>query len=157
MHADSSPADSSGTHANTSALPGERNHSGRWPALVVLLIFGVPGGAAAWLIVAAITDSRAGWMALLIAVVAALVLRIGKFPGGTSRAMLAALATTAGIVTSYWLVAALPIGMAMGQLPFIAASHMGLDFVWTLTRLGSTPLDWLCSGVAILLAAWLAR
>ena len=157
MHAHSFPTDSSGTHANTSALPGERNPPARWATLVVLLIFGAPGAAATWLIVAVMTESRAGWMALLIAVVAALVLRIGKFPGGASRAMLAALATAAGIVTSYWLVAALPIGMAMGQFPFVAASHMGLDFVWTLTRLGSTPLDWLCSGVAVLLAAWLAR
>ena len=157
MHAHSSPTDSSGTPANTSVHLDDCNHSARRPALVVLLIFGVPGAAAAWLIVAAITDSRAGWMALLVAVVAALVLRIGKFPGGASRAMLAALATTAGIVTSYWLVAALPIGMAMGQWPFIAASNIGLDFAWTLTRLGSTPLDWLCSGIAILLAAWLAR
>ena len=154
MHSNPSPA---GTHANTSVLPREHDHPARWPALVALLILAVSGAAAAWLIVAVMTEGRAGWMGLLVAVAMAFVLRIGQFPSGASRAVLAAFATAAGIVASDWLVAALPIGMALGQLPFVAARHMGLDFVWTLTCLGNTPLDWILGGVALLLAAWLAR
>ena len=95
-------------------------------------------------------------MALLIAAAAAYGLRISGVRRGTSRALLAASTTALGIVASVWLIAPLPIGMAMGQLPLSAAWHTGLDFAWTLTRLGNTPLDWLYTGSAILLAAWLA-
>ena len=124
---------------------------------VVLLILGASTAAAAWLIVAVVTDSRAGWMALPAGVAMGFVLRVGQFPQHTSRPVLAALATTLGIVASDWLIAALPIGAAMGQWPFVAASHMGLDFVWTLTRLGNTPLDWIFAGIALPLSAWFAR
>ena len=95
-------------------------------------------------------------MALLIALAAAQGLRICQVPRGAWRALLAASATALGILASDWLIAPLPIGMAMGQLPLGAAWHTGLDFAWTLTRLGNTPLDWLYAGTAILLAAWLA-
>ena len=124
---------------------------------LVLLLVGMLGVIAAWSIVAYATDSRSGWMALAVAADAALLLRIGKYPAGSERVLLALLATVAAILAGYWLVAALPIAAAMGQLPFVAASHMGLDFTWTVIRLGNTPLDWLCGGVALLLATWLAR
>ncbi len=95
-------------------------------------------------------------MALLIAAAAAFGLRISGVPRGSSRSLLAVSATALGILASDWLIAPLPIGMAMGQLPLGAAWHTGLDFAWTLTRLGNTPLDWLYAGSAILLAGWLA-
>ena len=123
---------------------------------IALLLLGMLGAMAAWLIVAVIANNRAGWMALLVASAVVLLLRIGGFPSGVARASTALLATASCIVASYWLVSALPIGAGMGQWPFVAASHMGLDFAWTLTRLGNTPVDWIFAGIALLLAAWFA-
>lgn len=151
------PAEPSPVSVCPPAVPRKRGHRARYFVPVVLLILGASTAAAAWLIVAVVTDSRAGWMALPAGVAMGFLLRVGQFPQHTSRPVLAALATTLGIVASDWLVGALSIGAAMGQLPFVAACYMGWDFAWTLTRLGSTPLDWACSGVAILLAAWFAR
>lgn len=151
------PADPAPGRPVTATRPRGHSHAAHWRALGALLILGVPGASLAWLIVAALNASRAGWMALVVAVATVLVLRICQFPHGTTRAALAALATGFGIVMSDWLIAALPIGAAMGQLPFVAACRMGMDFAWTLTQLGSTPLDWFCSGFAVLLAAWLGR
>jgi len=139
-----------------SPQPGRQGHARHFFSIALLLL-GMLGATAAWLIVAVIGNNRAGWMALLVAAAAVLLLRIGRFPSGIARASTALLATTACIVASYWLVSALPIGAGMGQWPFVAASHMGLDFVWTLTRLGNTPLDWVFAGAALMLAAWFAH
>jgi hypothetical protein len=124
---------------------------------LALLAIGIPGVIALWSIVAYASDSRAGWMALVVALDAALLLRIGRYPAGNERVLLALLTTLLGVLAGYWLVAALPISEAMGQLPVVAAGHMGWDFAWTVIRLGNTPLDWACAGIALLMAAWLTR
>ena len=145
------------SHNKPQRPPGGPTVPSRRLLPLALLSVGMLGVIAAWSIIAYATDSRAGWMALVVAVDAALLLRIGKYPAGNERISLALLTTLLGILAGYWLVAALPIAEAMGQLPFVTARHMGWDFAWTVIRLGNTPLDWICGGIGLLLAAWLVR
>jgi hypothetical protein len=122
-----------------------------------LLLLGLLIVPTLWLIAALATNSRAGWMALAVAANAVALVRMGRFPGGATRGLSALLTAATGIVASGWLISAMPIGAAMGQLPFTAARHMGADFAWTLASLGSTPMDWTWTAAALLLAGWRGR
>ena len=124
---------------------------------IAILLLVMLGAAGAWLILAIWTDSRAGWMALVIAGVPLLAQRLDAAGSGRARAWMAGVATASCILADYWLIAAWPIGAEVGQWPLTAAHHMGLDFAWTLTRLGNTPLDWLYAGAAPILAVLVAR
>lgn len=134
------------------AVPVHRQLAAMALMLVCLLAL-----LALWETVAWMTGARAGWMVLTMAAGVALALRIGGYPREPSRVALALVGSTLGIVAGLWLVAVLPIAAMMGQLPWTAASRMGPDLAWILTRLGSTPLDWSLMALAFPLAAWLAR
>ncbi len=112
---------------------------------------------ALWETLAWISGQRLGAMALLMAIGAALALKFGGYPRRASRPVVALAGCALGVLAGLWLIAVLPIGGMMGQLPWAAAINMGPDLAWTLTRLGSTPLDWTLTALALPLAAWLAR
>ncbi len=112
---------------------------------------------ALWETLAWFSGQRQIWMVLAIAVCSALSLKIGGWPRQPSRVAIALTGSALGIFAGLWLLAVLPIGAMMGQPPWIAAGNMGPDLAWTLTRLGSTPIDWTLTALAMPLAAWLAR
>jgi hypothetical protein len=123
----------------------------------LLLALGACAFACAWMVVAARSGDRAGWMVLVAALNAVAWLRLARTRAGTPRSLAAVLATSASIALGEWLVASLPIAQAMGQSLPDAAGRIGPDFGWMLIRLGNTPLDWLAIVVALMLAGWFGR
>ena len=68
----------------------------RWFALP-LLALGAAGFAAAWMLLALLLGRQCAWLAPLAALDMALLLKIGKWPAGTTRAGWAVVATAARI------------------------------------------------------------
>ncbi len=128
-------------------------------ALVIALLMVIAAFvcAGAWLVVAALRDGHAGWMAVLFVPVVIGLLRLTRVSSGTSRSVLALFATTMAISLANVLVAALPVAQAMDLTPLAAARRIGPDFCWMLVSLGNTPLDWLWAALALALAAWFGR
>lgn len=127
----------------------------RWPA-ILLLVLGCAGFAAAWVLVALWSRQQAGWMALLAAVDAALLLRLGRFPPGPTRMLLAVAATLAMIALAQWSIVAAHVGAGMGLSPWESALKLGPDHAGTLLRLANGTGDWLLLAISLPLAAWLA-
>ena len=128
----------------------------RWLA-PALLILGSLGCAAAWILLALANDRQCSWMALLAALDAALLLRIGRIPSGSGRMLAALLGTAATIAMANWGIAAGQLGRALGLLPWESVLKLGPHHAWTLAGLANTPTDlaWLAAG--LLLAAIAAR
>ena len=121
-----------------------------WPTLLLL---GSITLVVAWLLLALSTGTQAGWMAVLAALEAAWMLRLGTFRPGPARAALAMLATILIAAAANWLIAAAYVGGPMGLTPWESALRMGPHFAWTLLSLanGLGELIWLSIG---LLVAW---
>ena len=121
-----------------------------WPTLLLL---GSITLTIAWLLVALSTGTQAGWMAVLAALEAAWMLRLGTFRPGPARAALTILTTVLIALAANWLIAAAYIGGPMGLTPWESALRMGLHFAWTLLSLanGLGELIWLSIA---LLVAW---
>ena len=90
----------------------------RWPApsllAPLLLAIGSIGFAAAWVLVAFARNQQCSWMALLAAIDAVLLLRLGRMPRGIARSLLAVAGTVATIVLANWGIAAAQIGRVDG-------------------------------------------
>ena len=127
-----------------------------WPSLVLLLL-GSLCFAAIWIMLAVYQGKPCGWMAILAALDAAVMLRLGGMPRGSARMALAILATLAIIVLANWGTAATQIGFAMGLNPWDSALKLGADYAWTLAGLANQTVDRVCMGVALLVAAAAAR
>jgi len=123
-----------------------------WP---LLLLLGCLTALIAWLLVALSTGAQAGWMALLVAVESAFMLRLGTFRPGRARALLATVATGLVIVASQWAIASAQIGMVMGLDVLASALRMGPRLAWQLLSLANTGFDLACM-VAGLVVAWFA-
>ena len=121
-----------------------------WP---VLLLLGSITLTIAWLLVALSTGTQAGWMAVLAALEAAWMLRLGTFQAGPARVALTVLATVLIALAANWLIAAAYMGGPMGLTPWESALRMGPYFAWTLLSLanGLGELIWLSIA---LLVAW---
>lgn len=121
-----------------------------WPTLLLL---GSITLTIAWLLVALSTGTQAGWMAVLAALEAAWMLRLGTFRPGPLRAAVTMLTTVLIAVAANWLIAAAYVGGPMGLTPWESALRMGLHFAWTLLSLanGLGELIWLSIA---LLVAW---
>ncbi len=122
-----------------------------------LLLLGVLAFDGAWLAAAASTNGHAGWMAPFAALIGFAPLWLARAAPGSMRALLALLATATALALGNWLVAALPIGQAMGQFPLEAARRIGPDFGWMLIRLGNRPSDCLWTAFALVLAGLFGR
>ena len=123
-----------------------------WP---ILLLLGSITLTIAWLLVALSTGTQAGWMAVLAALEAAWMLRLGAFRPGPARAAVTILTTVLIALAANWLIAAAYVGGPMGLTPWESALRMGPHFAWTLLSLanGLGELIWLSIG---LLVAWRA-
>lgn len=125
-----------------------------WPPLLLL---GSVTMALAWLTFALVTGSQGGWLAIIAALEAAWMLRLGELHGGKPRMCIAMLATLLIALAANWGIAAAWIGGPMGLTPWESALRMGPHLGWTLIGLANGPLEILCLGIGLLLAAWLAR
>src|SRR5881392_1612940 len=103
-------------HPDTRPLP--------WSAFA-LVTLGCFGLAAAWVVASLITGSQCAWMALLAALDAAWLLRLGGAAPGLPRMLAGVLATVLAIVLAHW-------GIVAAHL----AGMLGMGFLDTALRLG---------------------
>ncbi|HJR74461.1 MAG TPA: hypothetical protein VJ806_12565 [Luteimonas sp.] len=129
---------------------------GPWLSLL-LLALGCAGFAALWVLAALYTDRQLGWMALLGALDAAVLVRLGGLPRGAGRAIAAVAATAVIVLLANWGVAAGQIGTVMGLLPWESLLKLGPRYAWTLAQLANGAVEWACTLAALALAAWLGR
>jgi hypothetical protein len=132
--------------------PAGRPHHWLWP---LLLLLGSVTITVAWLLAALATSTQAGWMAVVAALEAAWMLRLGTFRPGSARVAIAIAATLLIAVAANWGIAAAYMGGPMGLTPWESALRMGPHLAWTLASLanGLAELTWLAIAV---LVAWRA-
>ncbi|GAB3731458.1 hypothetical protein GCM10028862_11520 [Luteimonas pelagia] len=116
-----------------------------------LLALGVAGFAAGWIALGALTGRMCGWMAVLAALDAALLLRLGGMAPGWRRAAWGTGATVLMILLANWGIVATQVGVPLGLDPITSAAKLGPSLAWLMARLGNSALDagWLLAGVAI--------
>lgn len=136
--------------------PTPQTKSGIGLALVLLLI-GSIGFAAVWVLLSLYLDRQLGWMALLGAADAALMLRLGGMRRGWRRAACAVVATALIVALANWGIAGGQIGIPMGLLPWESLLKLGLGYAWTLAQLANGSIEMAWAAAALLLAAWLGR
>jgi len=124
---------------------------------ILLLIAGCIGFAAAWVLVAFARDRQCSWMALLAALDAVFLLRLGRMPVGMARSLVAVGGTALTIVLANWGIAAAQIGRAMGMLPWESLGKLGPFYAWTLANLANPPIDLLWLAASLVLAAIASR
>jgi len=128
------------------------------PWLAIFLLFaGCLGFAAAWVLVAFARDRQCSWMALLAALDAVFLLRLGRVPTGAMRSLLAVAGTALTIVLANWGIAAAQVGRSMGMLPWESIGKLGPSYAWTLANLANPPLELLWLAAALVLAAIASR
>lgn len=127
-----------------------------WSTLLLLLL-GIAGCAALWVLVSMATVGTASWMAVVAALDAALLLRLGRVRPGPLRAIWGVLATAACIALSVWVVVAGLLGRMLGLTPWEAALKLGPQHAWVLAQTAHSAADlaWLAAGLVI--AAVLSR
>jgi len=124
---------------------------------LTLLLLGSIGIAATWIMIAYAGDGQASWVALLAAVDAALLLRLGRMRPGWQRSGWAVAGTVLAIVLANWGVVAAQMGKPMGLLPWQSMFRLGADFVWTLVQLANGPVDIACWTLALVVAVITSR
>ncbi|WP_224743908.1 MULTISPECIES: hypothetical protein [Lysobacter] len=129
---------------------GHQNRLPRQLLSWLLLVLGVCGFAAVWVMLALYTGRQCSVMAILGALDVAIILRLGSWRPGPGRVTLAVLATTAIIILANWTIIAAQLGAMLGLSPWDSALRLGSHHAWTLATLanGTGDLAWLA-------AAWL--
>ena len=126
------------------------------PALALLLL-GSLGIAAAWVLLALASDRQLGWMAVVAAFDATVMLRLGRMRPGWPRAASAVLGTALAIALANWGIVASQIGKSMALLPWDSMFRLGPDFIWTLTLLANDHVDFAWWAAALVVAAVASR
>src|SRR5690606_8488261 len=103
------------------------------PALALALaLAGSIGIAAAWILATQATGNQCSWMAVVAAVDAALLLRMGRMAPGGARAGAAVLATLFTIALANWGIAATEIGRMLGLGTWSSMGKLGFEHGWLL-------------------------
>lgn len=122
-----------------------------------LLLLGSAGAAAAWALVAVALNRQCGWLALLAAADAVVLLRYCRVTPGLPRALLAVAGTALAIVLANWWIAGTQIGVTVGLVPWESIPRLGWSFGWTLTQMANHTLDLAFYGIALLVAGIAGR
>ncbi|HET6604487.1 MAG TPA: hypothetical protein VFG21_09795 [Xanthomonadaceae bacterium] len=134
-----------------------RPRAGTWLLGLVATLTGVLGVAAIWTIANLFNGRLNGWLALLAALDAVLLLRLAGFPRGGQRALLAVGAPLAAAAVAVFLSSSIRIGASLGLEPMDSVTRMGIVFAWDLALINAQPWDWAFLGLALGIAAWLGR
>lgn len=120
---------------------------------LIASVVAIAGVAAIWAAASLITGANAGWMALIAAADAALLLRLAGYPRGRGRSTLALAITLATAAFAGFLIATSKIGLSMGLRPVEAIGRMSSDLAWLYVQsnAGWVELGWLLGAVAL---AW---
>ena len=127
-----------------------------WQAWALLLL-GIAGFAGLWITFAFYTERQHTWMAVLGALDMALMLRLGGWPRGPGRALVAATATAIVILLANWGITAAHLGRELGMQPWASAMKLGSHHAWTLAQLVNGFGDLLWIVIALLAAAVASR
>jgi hypothetical protein len=122
-----------------------------------LALVGSMGVAAAWIAVAMVSRSPCGWMAVIAALDAAWLLRLGGAPRGPVRMALGVAATFLSIALAQWGIASAHLSGALGMGLVDTALRLGPSLAWSMTAIGNGTADiaWMVAG--LLLAAYASR
>lgn len=122
---------------------------------LALALAGSIGIAAAWILVAQASGRQSSWMAVVAALDALLLLRMGGCRPGPARAVWAVLATLLAIALANWGIAADQVGRMLGLTPWSSMVRMGAEHGWLLLRMANDAVDlaWLAAGLVVA-AAW---
>ncbi|MFT4257035.1 MAG: hypothetical protein QM599_08785 [Pseudoxanthomonas sp.] len=105
---------------------------------------------ALWVLLGLRGGQPCSWMAVVAAVDAAMLLRLGGMRPGRWRAALALLATAAAVALANWSIVALQIGLPLGLGAWDALVRLGFEHAQTLLGLVLDGRDclWLAAGLA---------
>ena len=123
----------------------------------VTAIVAIAGIAAIWGGLSLALRSACGWMALVAAVDAALLLRLAGFPAGRARAAIALVTTALSIALAIHVVGAINIGLGLATLPHEAVWRTAPQLALTWWRLNSGAWEILLALAALPLAWKLGR
>lgn len=124
---------------------------------VFLLLLGAAGFIALWSTLSLTTGGQHGWMAVLGALDVALMLRLGRWPRGPGRVMVAVAGTAVVIAATQWLVIAGQLGRMLGFTPLQSALKLGTHHAWTLAQLANGLLELVMVALALVVAALASR
>ncbi len=126
-----------------------------WAAAPALALVGSFGIAAAWVLLVQKSGQQCSWMAVVAALDAALLLRMGGHRPGAARAGLALVATAVAIVLANWGIAAEQVGRMLGLPVWTSMARIGPEYAWLLVRLANDTVDlaWLAAGL-VAAAVW---
>lgn len=118
---------------------------------LALALAGSIGIAAAWILVSQATGRQSSWMAVVAALDAALLLRMGQFRPGFARAAWGVLATMLAIALANWGVIATEVGRMLGLTPWMSMGKLGVEHAWLLARMANDTVDqaWLAAGLVV--------
>ncbi|MFC4727923.1 hypothetical protein [Coralloluteibacterium thermophilus] len=127
----------------------------RWILAVFALAAGVLGVAAVWALASVMLGGLQGWMALVAAADAALLLRLAGVAPGRVRSLAAVLATLATAALAAWFSVAGELAPLFGLRPLDAVLRLGTDTAVLLVRQAATVADLAWVGLSLPVAAWL--
>ncbi len=140
------------------AQPPAAAHRRRTPVLAALLLMlGIGGFAAVWILLGTFTGRQHSWMAVLAALDIALMLHLGGWAPGPLRAAVAMASTLLIALIASWGITASHLGRALGLLPWESALKLGFNHAWTLAQLTHGVFDLLWLALALLVAALASR
>ena len=120
------------------------------------VLAGLLGADAVWVVLAVAAGRPCSWMALLVAVDVALLLRLTGAPPGTARVLVAGLATALGVALAQWLIVATQMGITLGLQPVESALRLGPVLAWQFWELSLDRGDLAWMLASLPLAALLA-
>jgi hypothetical protein len=120
-------------------------------------VAGILGMAALWTMLNLQTGVLNGWVALLVAVDAAILLRLAGLRRGPAGVVLAVASTAAASALAGFLTTVSRVGYLMGLQPFESAGRMSSGLALALLESALRPWDWAGLLAGLLLAWWLCR
>jgi len=131
--------------------------AGVWLLTLVCVTVGILGLAAGWTGAALVTRSQSGWIALVAAVDAAIMLRLAGFPAGRLRALISVLMTLAAIALANYLIVAARLGTRLGIEPAESARLLSVEMAWVLAGYANSGWDLAFIAISAVLAWWWGR